>query len=80
MLYSIDDLAILPCCHAAYSAQFLQIIRDILRGMLGEPLVCNGMETLLSSDDIPSDRGRLHPFRPQAFDITVKKWSLRSLP
>ena len=73
MLYSINCLAILPLCHSAYSAQFLQVIRDILRGMLGESLMGNGLEILLSADDIPSDSRRLHLLRPQPGSITIPK-------
>jgi len=73
MLYSINYLAKLPRCHSAYSAQFLEVIRDVLRGMLSETLLGNGLEILLGSDDIPSDRRRLHLFRPETCGIMVPK-------
>ena len=73
MLYSINALAILPVGQCAYSAQFLQIIRHILRSMRGEPLRRHGLEVVLGADDIPSDRRWLHLFRSQASDITIPK-------
>jgi hypothetical protein len=73
MLYSINCLTILPLGHSAYSAQLLQVIRDILRGMLGESLLGNGLEIVLGPDDRLSDRRRLHLFRPQTCSITIPK-------
>src|SRR6266700_3669594 len=62
MLESINRLAILPVCHAAYSAQFLQVIGHILRGMVRKPCVHKGLEIVLRSDDIPAGGSRLHAF------------------
>ena len=73
MLDSINCLAILPRCHFAYSAQFLQVIRDILKGILGELLIGNGLEILLGSDDQPSDSCRLYLFRLQICSLTIPK-------
>ena len=73
MLESINRLAILLVCHAAYSAQFLQVIGHILRGMVRKPCVHKGLEIVLRSNDIPSDRSRRHAFRPNMCHITVPK-------
>ncbi len=54
ILSSIKGLSLLPVCHAADAAEFLQIRGDILRGMLGESLGRHGLERVFGSDAIAS--------------------------